>query len=132
MRATPLTLLLAGAFAALAACSGGADNAPAPLAGAPCPTLTAEAFQQRGATLKNSSTINDVTIRRQFGNAQCGSTVAGSGEGSGGRCELSSPGVVQVTGGGADTVFDSPVGETATIQVSGGEARCVLTREQKQ
>ena len=115
----------------LAAC-GEADNAPAPLAGTPCPTLTAAAFQERGATLKNSSTINDVTIRRQFGNAQCGSTVAGSGEGSGGRCELSSPGVVQVTGAGTDTFFDIPVGEPATIQVSGGEARCVLTREQKQ
>ena len=123
--------LLLAALAGLAACSG-ADDAPAPLAGTPCATLTAEAVQQRGVTLKNSSSINDVTVRRQFGNAQCGATVAGSGEGAGGRCMLGSPGVVQVTANGADTWFDIPVGQPATIDVSGGEVRCVLTREQKQ
>ena len=124
--------LLFTALLGLAACSGEADNAPPPLAGAPCGTLTAEAFQQRGVALKNSSSINDVTVRRQFGNAQCGASVGGSGKGSGGRCELGSPGVVQVTAGGADIYFDIPVGEPATIDVSGGEVRCVLTREQKQ
>ncbi len=128
MIARVLLLALAGA---LTACGGG-DDAPAPLAGTPCAALTAAAFQQRGVNLKNSATINDVTVRRQFGNAQCGGTTSGNDGGSGGRCELSSPGVVQVTAGGADTFFDIPVGEPATIDVSGGEVRCVLTREQKQ
>lgn len=126
----PALLLLSSCL--LAAC-GEAGNAPAPLAGTPCPTVTAEALQQRGApALKNSSTINDVTVRRQFGNAQCGAAMSGSGKGSGGRCELGSPGVVQVTANGADTYFDIPVGQPATIDVSGGQVRCVLTREQKQ
>ena len=123
-------ILVLGGLVALAACGG--DGASAPLAGAPCPTLTADAFQQRGATLKNTSSVNDVTVRRQFGNADCSATTGGSGQGSGGRCALSSPGVVQVTAAGADTFFDIPVGEPATIQVSGGDVRCVLTREQKQ
>ena len=126
-------VLLLAPLAVLAACSGEADNAPPPLAGTPCATLTAEALQQRGGrALNNRSTINDVTVRRQFGNAQCGATMAGTGKGAGGRCELSSPGVVQVTANGADTFFDIPVGEPATIDVSGGQVRCVLTREQKQ
>ena len=123
--------LLLTALGALAACGSGEAAAPA-LAGAPCPTLTADAFQQRGAKLKNTSTINDVSMRRQFGSAQCSGTISGNAGGSGGSCEFSSPGVVQVTAGGADTYFDIPVGEPATIQVSGGETRCVLTREQKQ
>ncbi|HEX8570202.1 MAG TPA: hypothetical protein VF699_09820 [Caulobacteraceae bacterium] len=126
MRALPVTLLLC----TLAACGGG-EEAPA-LAGAPCPTLTAEAFQQRGVTLKNNSAFNDLAVRRQFGGANCTGTTSGNNSGKGGSCELSSPGVTHVTVGGRDTYFDIPVGEPATIQVSGGEVRCVLTREQKQ
>ena len=117
----------------LAACGGSADSAPAPLAGTSCAPLTAEAVQQRGGpALKNSATINDVTVRRQFGDAQCSGTTRGNRGGAGGRCELGSPGVVQVTANGAETYFDIPVGEPATIDVSGGQVRCVLTREQKQ
>ena len=116
---------------ALAACGGG-DDAPAPLAGTPCATLTAEAFQQRGVTLKHSAGLDNVTVRRQFGNANCSGTTQGDRGGRGGRCELSSPGVVQVTANGADTYYDIPVGEPATIDASGGQVRCVLTREPRQ
>jgi hypothetical protein len=125
-------VLLLTALAGLAAC-GERSEAPAPeLAGTPCATLTAEAFQQRGATLKNSSTLGAVTLRRQFGKAECAATTDGEGKGVGaGTCEFSSPGVTHVSANGADHYFDIPVGEPATIQVSGGDVRCVLTREQK-
>jgi hypothetical protein len=124
-------LLLLTPLLALAACGGG-DDAPAPLAGTPCATLTAEAFQQRGVTLKHSASMNEVAIKRQFGNAKCGGATSGNATRGGSTCELSSPGLVQVTADGADTYFDIPVGEPATIDVSGGQVRCVLTREQKQ
>ena len=130
MSVSILRLSALGGAAALAAC-GGEQQAAAPV-GAPCAVLTAEQFQARGVTLKNTSTMNEVTVRRQFGNASCGGSTAGRARRGGASCELGSPGVTQVTVGGADHYFDIPVGEPASITVSGGEVRCVLTREQKQ
>ena len=125
-------LLLTG-LAGLAACGERSGPPAAELAGAPCATLSAEAFQQRGATLKNSSTLGAVTLRRQFGKAECAGTTDGEGNGIGaGTCQFSSPGVTHVAVSGTDHYFDIPVGEPATITVSGGDVRCVLTREQKQ
>ena len=116
---------------ALAACGQGAE-APEPLAGTPCAALTAEQFQQRGVTLKNSASMNEVTIKRQFGNADCGGSTSGNATRGGSTCRLGSPGVTHVAVDGANHYFDIPMGEPATIQVSGGDVRCVLTREQKQ
>ena len=121
-------LALAALAALLAACGG--DDAPAP-AGTPCAALTAEQFQARGVTPKHAATMNEVTIRRQFGAASCGGSTAGRARRGGASCELSSPGVTQVSADGAEHYFDIPVGEPATITVSGGDVRCVLTREQK-
>ena len=115
----------------LAACGGG-EAEPVKLAGPPCPTLSAAAFQSRGIAPEEDVDLGDATLRFRFGRAEC----KGTGTSGGGWnstqpvCQLSSPGLLHLTlGNGEDVYFDPGVGRAVTVAVGPASAQCVLDPE---
>ena len=118
----------APALLLLAACSGGGAET-AKLAGAPCPTLTAAAFQARGIEMEESMKMGSATLRFRFGRAECNSSGSSGGgwDSSAPVCHLSSPGLLHLTlTSGKEVHFDPGIGTSVAVSMGADEAQCVL------
>ena len=111
-------IILTGAALLIAGCGG------PELTGPPCPSLTAAQAGGLGFTTREDTTMGAVTVRRQYGSANCNQQSADAS-----RCDLSGPGLVHVTAAGAETYFQVPPAQPATIVVNRDGVRCVVGRQ---
>lgn len=100
---------------------------PETLVGEPCPVLTAEEFEARGAKTKQAFISNDVRYDRRFGHVEC-SVIAAE---KGGTefipvCQFSGPALLKVTTAKGAFYFAPGVGKPATVMTRDGVPSCVL------
>ncbi len=100
---------------------------PETLVGEPCPVLTAQEYEARGAKAKQGFITNDIRYDRRFGHAEC-SVIAAE---KGGTdfipvCQFSGPALLKVTTAKGPFYFAPGTGKPATVMTRDGVPSCVL------
>ncbi len=126
-----VTLLLAVGFVAFGLHGQWVADQYWRVTGAPCPSLTASAFQTQPIRPNQAFRMESVVFARAYGHSSCGELAANGGLEAQVVCEFTNPGVLAVTNQAGTTYFAPGIGRPATVAATNGAASCVMASNYK-
>ena len=102
------------------------------ISGAPCPQVSAQAFQAQPVRIRERFEDDDITFGRGYGHASCDEIVNDGGRGFGTftECQFNNPSALEVTTS-AGTVYFLTGPSPATVMVKPSGVSCVLAGKYK-